>query len=171
MIKFILLFLISLNLYAATCTTTTRTNYTSSQVLSSSALNADFNQLVTKANAFDGGCVTDQTLELSALKDSDFNPSVTAIAATAIDWATYKKTQGAYTKTLGANTTFTFSSLQAGQVLIVALTNTASNYTVTWPTVRWAGTVTPTQTVGAKTDIYTFIYDGTDIFGAASQGY
>lgn len=68
----ILFFFASLNAFGATCTTTTRTNYTTGQTLTSTALNADFNQLVTKANAFDGGCVTDGTLEASALNSTDF---------------------------------------------------------------------------------------------------
>ena len=65
-------FLLSTTLYAATCTSTSRTNYTVNQVLTSTALNADFNQLVTKANAMDAGCLTDGTLESSAL-DTSFN--------------------------------------------------------------------------------------------------
>lgn len=64
---FLYLFLFS-NLYAATCTTTTRNNYSSGQVLTSSALNADLNQLVSKVNSLDGGCITDATLEESALQ-------------------------------------------------------------------------------------------------------
>ena len=58
--------------FSATCTTTSRTNYSSNQVLTSTALNADFNQLVTKANSFDLGCGTDGTLEFSSLNTSDF---------------------------------------------------------------------------------------------------
>lgn len=58
--------------FAGTCSTTTRTNYSSGQTLTSSALNADFNQLVTKVNALDGGCVTDGTLEAGALNSTDF---------------------------------------------------------------------------------------------------
>lgn len=58
--------------YAATCTTTTRTNYSTGQVLTSTALNADFNQLVNKVNGLDGGCITDGTLEASALNTTDF---------------------------------------------------------------------------------------------------
>lgn len=65
-----LLFFILSSAYGATCTNTTRTNYTSNQVLTSSALNADFNQLVTKANALDGGCVSDNTLESTAFDSS-----------------------------------------------------------------------------------------------------
>lgn len=68
----ILFFLASLNAFGATCTTTTRTNYSSGQTLTSAALNADFNQLVTKVNSLDGGCVTDNTIEASALNSTDF---------------------------------------------------------------------------------------------------
>lgn len=88
-----------------------------------------------------------------------------AISASAIDWAT-----GAmFTKTLAANTTFTFSNQVSGQTIIVRLTNTASNYTVTWPAVRWAGGAAPTMTVGAFSDVYTFIYDGSNVYGSAVQ--
>lgn len=72
--KYILLFFAFINIAkAGTCTSTTRSNYSSNQVLTSSALNADFNQLVTKLNAFDGGCITDGTLEQTALNASDFS--------------------------------------------------------------------------------------------------
>lgn len=73
--KFLILFILSffsVSVFAGNCTTTTRTNYQVGQVLTSSALNADFNQLVSKANSFDGGCVTDGTLEASALNSTDF---------------------------------------------------------------------------------------------------
>lgn len=65
-----LILLLATNLYAATCTTTSRTNYSTGQVLTSTALNADFNQLVTKANAMDGGCITDSSLESTAFDSS-----------------------------------------------------------------------------------------------------
>lgn len=58
--------------YSATCSSTSRTNYSTGQTLTSSALNADFNQLVSKVNSLDGGCVTDGTLEASALSATDF---------------------------------------------------------------------------------------------------
>lgn len=67
-----LIFFIFTSAYGATCTTTTRTNYQTGQVLTSSALNADFNQLVTKVNSLDGGCVADGTLEAGALNSTDF---------------------------------------------------------------------------------------------------
>jgi hypothetical protein len=77
---FILLFLfIFSSAYGATCTTTTRSNYSTGQVLSSSSLNADFNQLVTKVNSLDGGCVTDGTLEASSLNATDFAAVINGI--------------------------------------------------------------------------------------------
>jgi hypothetical protein len=90
---------------------------------------------------------------------------VTAIAALSIDWSL----NPVYTKTLSANSTFTFTGATAGQTIIVRLTNTASNYTVTWPTVKWAGGTVPVMTVGAKDDVYTFIYDGSTYYGSYIQ--
>lgn len=101
--------------------------------------------------------------------DTQNTPVISAIAASDIDWATLLKTGGLYTKTLAANTTFTFSNRTSGQTIVVRLTNTASNYTVTWPTVKWSGGAAPTMTVGVKSDIYTFIYDGTNVFGSFVQ--
>lgn len=93
--------------------------------------------------------------------------NATAIASTAIDWSG----ASTFTKTLGANTTFTFSNATDGQTIVVALTNTASNYTVTWPTVSWSGGVAPVQTVGAKTDVYTFIKIGSTYYGSVVQNF
>jgi hypothetical protein len=88
-----------------------------------------------------------------------------AISASAIDWAL----GNVFTKTLSANTTFTFSNMTDGQTIVVRLTNTASNYTVTWPTVKWSGGVAPTMTIGAKDDVYTFIRIGSTTYGSAVQ--
>lgn len=98
-------------------------------------------------------------------------PTTSAISASDVDWSTLGIRGGLYTKTLGANTTFTFSNKTSGQIIVVRLTNTASNYTVTWPTVKWSGAATPTMTTGAKSDVYTFIYDGTDVFGSVVQNF
>lgn len=89
------------------------------------------------------------------------------ISASAIDWAA----SDMHYKTLGANTTFTFSNAANGKQIVVAVTNTASNYTVTWPTVSWSGGVAPTQTVGSKTDIYTFIQINSVIYGSVVQNF
>ena len=96
---------------------------------------------------------------------SGSNPPVTIPSSNAINWA-----QGqSFLQTLSANTTFTFSGAVAGQTVVVVLTNTASNYTVTWPTVRWQGGTAPTMTTGAFSDVYTFFYDGVHYYGSAVQ--
>jgi len=89
------------------------------------------------------------------------------ISALDIDWSA----GSTFTKTLAANSTFTFSGQTDGQTITVALTNTASNYTVTWPTVSWSGASTPVQTVGAKTDVYSFKKIGSVIYGSAIQDF
>ncbi len=89
------------------------------------------------------------------------------IAALDIDWSA----GSTFTKVLSANSTFTFSNLADGRSINVRLTNTASNYTVTWPTVSWPAGTTPTMTVGAKSDIYTFIRIGGTIYGNYVQNY
>jgi len=90
-------------------------------------------------------------------------PTASSISAFDIDWSL----KAVFTKTLsaGANT-FTFSNATSGKIIVVRVTGAAS--TLTWPTVKWAGGTPPTQTASG-TDIYTFIHDGTDIFGSAVQ--
>jgi microcystin-dependent protein len=58
--------------FASTCTTYSRSNYSANQILTASALNADFNNLTSRTNAFDGGCVTDGSLEAGALNATDY---------------------------------------------------------------------------------------------------
>jgi len=73
------LYVVVVNSYAATCTTYSRTNYTTNQVLTSSSLNSDFNNLVTRTNAFDGGCVSDGTLEIEAVSSSEWGAMLKGI--------------------------------------------------------------------------------------------
>ena len=86
-----------------------------------------------------------------------------AVSAMAIDWSLGQ----VFTKTLaaGANT-FTFSNQANGMVIVVRVTGAAS--TLTWPTVKWAGGVAPTQTASGI-DVYTFVHDGTSIYGSVVQ--
>lgn len=58
---------------AGTCSSISRTNFSPNTVLTSSELNNQFNTVYGAANALDGGCVTDGTLELGAA-DSTWNP-------------------------------------------------------------------------------------------------
>jgi hypothetical protein len=92
------------------------------------------------------------------------------VAAAAIDWAT----GASFTKTLSASTTFTFANSVPGQQIVVAITNTVANYIVTWPsspTLKWSGGSAPTQTIGAKTDVYTFVNVGGVIYGSVVQNF
>jgi hypothetical protein len=121
--------------------------------------------LVGTANTF----TTDQTIQgkltVRAVVGTDAN-----VTAAAIDWAT----STSFYKTLAANTTFTFSNSVPGQQIVVAITNTASNYTVAWPaspTLKWSGGSAPTQTIGAKTDVYTFVNVGGVIYGSVVQNF
>jgi hypothetical protein len=108
------------------------------------------------------------TATVTSLTVGNLIPPVTnAISASAIDWSLSLT----HSKTLSANTTFTFSNAINGKTIIVAVTNTASNWTVTWPTVSWVAGTAPTQTVGAHTDIYTFVQVGSTIYGSAVQNF
>lgn len=98
----------------------------------------------------------------------DFAFPTSVLSALNVDWSASQS----YVKTLAANSTFTFSNTKDGQAIRVALTNTAGNYTVTWPAaVRWPANTAPTQTTGAKTDVYTFVRLGFDLYGSVYQDY
>ncbi len=86
-----------------------------------------------------------------------------AVAAMEIDWTLGQ----VFTKTLeaGANT-FTFANAASGMCVVVRVTGAAS--TLTWPTVKWAGGTPPTQSASGI-DVYTFIHDGTSIYGSVVQ--
>jgi hypothetical protein len=122
---------------------------------------------------------TNLAIETAGTTPSLFGGNVTArafigtdaaIAAAAIDWAT----GATFSKTLSASTTFTFANSLPGQEIRVAITNTVANYTVTWPsspTLKWSGGSAPVQTVGAKTDVYTFVNIGGVIYGSVVQNF
>jgi hypothetical protein len=84
-------------------------------------------------------------------------PATSTISASAIDWSA----SNSFYKTLSANTTFTFSNAQDGQVITVTLLNTTSNYTVTWPTITWSGGTPPTMVTGANYEVFTIYYNAT----------
>jgi hypothetical protein len=80
------------------------------------------------------------------------------------------------TATLTASTacTFTMPTATAGKSFLLLLKQAAStgNGTATFTGVKWgtAGAPTVTATAG-KMDIFTFVADGTNWYGSASQGY
>jgi hypothetical protein len=103
--------------------------------------------LLTAANTFTADQTVQGKLTVRAVVGTDAN-----VTAAVIDWATGTS----FYKTLAANTVFAFSNVLPGQEITVAVTNTASNYTVTWPTVTWSDGIAPAQSLGAVTDVYTF---------------
>jgi hypothetical protein len=118
--------------------------------------------LLTAANTF----TADQTVQGKSIARS-FVGTVVAIPAASIDWAE----GSSFSKTLSANTTFTFANTVSGQSITVAVTNTASNYAVTWPGgIKWPGGLAPTQSTGVQTDVYTFKNIGGVFYGTVEQG-
>ena len=90
-------------------------------------------------------------------------------ATQTVNWAS----GSAFYITLSANLTISFSNATDGQVITILILNTASNYTVTWPSMKWQGAVAPTMTTGAHYDLYTVIYNSTvaNYLGAYVQNY
>lgn len=69
--KFIILFLFSINLaYSACDTSISRTNFSANSVLTSSDLNSQFNTVYNRANELPGDCVTDATIDIGKLDTS-----------------------------------------------------------------------------------------------------
>ena len=80
------------------------------------------------------------------------------------------------TATLTASTacTFTMPTATAGKSFILLLKQAATtgNGTATFTSVKWATSGAPTITATAgKMDILTFVADGTNWYGSATQGY
>ena len=80
------------------------------------------------------------------------------------------------TATLTASTacTFTMPTATAGKSFILLLKQAATtgNGTATFTGVKWSSAGAPTITATAgKMDILTFVSDGTNWYGSASQGY
>jgi FlaG/FlaF family flagellin (archaellin) len=102
-----------------------------------------------------------------------FTPSTVTVTesagAASINWAS----GSAFYLALNANCTISFSGAQDGQVITVLILNTGSNYTVTWPTIKWPGGSAPVQTTGAHYDLYTLVYNATvgAYYGVAAQNY
>ena len=68
------------------------------------------------------------------------------------------------TWTLGANRTAT-DSLTTGQSMLLIVTATASNYTLTWPTMKWNGGSAPTLG-GANATAIELFKVGSQLYGA-----
>jgi hypothetical protein len=95
--------------------------------------------------------------------------NITAVAALDIDCSAGNY----FTKTIAANSTFTFSNAPSTRAFAFTLELTHTSGTVTWPaSVKWPGDTAPTLTTG-KTHILTFVTDdgGTRWRGVAQTNY
>lgn len=103
--------------------------------------------------------------------DLDGRYAQTAVAVSALD---IDCSLGNYfTKTISANSTFTFSSVPSTRAYSFSLELTHTSGTVTWPAaVKWPGDTAPTLTDG-KTHLFMFVTDdgGTRWRGAALVDY
>jgi hypothetical protein len=99
----------------------------------------------------------------------NYGQNIVAVAALDIDCSAGNY----FTKTINANSTFTFSNAPASRSYAFALELTHTSGTVTWPTaVKWPKDTAPTLTTG-KTHIFIFVTDdgGTRWRGAALVDY
>lgn len=127
---------------------------------------ADSLLLKTLLSVFNGGWLRafktaiDARQSGLALDRAMFLPAQT-VSGLDIDWE-----QGnSFTKTISANSTFTFSNVRDGKTIVFEVISSGT-YTVTWPAeVKWTGGTEPTQT-DTGTDIYSFTIFGTRIYGS-----
>lgn len=87
-------------------------------------------------------------------------PLVESAGEVTVDWSSGDM----FSWTLNANCNVFFKGQSSGQVVIMRVTNTASNYTVGWPIIRWSNTTPPTQSQGAASDVITCLYEGSDFY-------
>jgi hypothetical protein len=118
------------------------------------------------------GIDSDGTIDLDGSFEIDGAYKQTAEAVAALD--INLSTGNYFTKTINANSTFTFSNPPAsGTVGSFTLELTHTSGTVTWPTsVKWPADTAPTLTAG-KTHLFIFVTDdgGTRYRGAALADY
>lgn len=99
----------------------------------------------------------------------NYGQNIVAVSALSIDCSA----GNFFTKTINANSTFTFDSVPASRAFAFALELTHTSGAITWPTtVKWPKDTPPTLTTG-KTHIFIFITDdgGTRWRGASLVDY
>jgi hypothetical protein len=121
-----------------------------------------------KENEFTNDVIIDSTITANTYKQT----GTVTIADSVINC----NLSNTFQKTLGANQRFVLENIGDGQTINIAVTNTADNYTVLFVdpsglTIKWADSLHPTQTVGAKTDVLTFVRIGTVIYGNSIQNF
>lgn len=99
----------------------------------------------------------------------NFGQNIVAVGALSIDCSAGNY----FTKTIAANSTFTFDSVPASRAFSFTLELTHTSGTITWPTsVKWPGDTAPTLTTG-KTHLFMFVTDdgGTRWRGSALTNF
>jgi hypothetical protein len=84
-----------------------------------------------------------------------------------IDW----NVSNSFSHILPGNSTYKITNVQDGLEVAIAVKNTGTSYTATWPsTIFWAGTTPPTQTAN-KTDMYILKGIGGSVFARQIANY
>jgi hypothetical protein len=99
----------------------------------------------------------------------NISQNIVAVAALDIDCSL----GNFFTKTISANSTFTFSNVPASRAFAFTLELTQTSGTVTWPAaVRWPGGTAPSLTTN-RIQLFTFVTDngGTVWLGASQTNY
>lgn len=124
-------------------------------ISSSTVVNANNAILYLTSNATTGG-----PWSFTMNSFAPTNPLTETGGVVTVDWAS----DDTFSWTLNANCTINFTHQSSGQVIVMRITNTGSNFTVTWPSIKWATGAAPTQTIGATSDVITCFYEGTNTY-------
>lgn len=141
--KLILVLILSITaskIFAGTCSSISRTNNTANTVLTSTKYNSDHNTAYNFINAYDGGCITDGTLEDGSLNTTDFDALLDGL------------TEGC--KVTGSDSN-TVSIDKCRASVNGKFVSTSSATTATWG-------CTGCASESASTDYYVYIKDGSD---------
>jgi hypothetical protein len=163
-------------LTASTATITTGTY--SGSINSTSGTIGNFTTTLTGDVAISAGVATASTATVAKLASAqeytaahNFN-ATTLTSGTSIAWDLSANQVARLV--LSTNGTMADASNKVdGAVYILLVTQGTGSNTLAWnATYKWPGGTTPTLTTGsAKSDIFTFISNGTSLFGVASQNY
>ena len=149
---------------AITGATKTKITYDAKGLVTSAtdATTADINDSTNRRYVTDAQLVV--IGDTSGINTGDQKPVTGVVSGSDLDWLTLKVSGGLYLLDLTADETLTFSNLTAGQCVNLRAYNPAS-WILTLPAITWLGTAYTAMPVGGKSALFSFLYDGTTIFG------